>query len=256
MAAAVIDRLLRRLALARAAQGIETSDSAASAATRGAIVYRGPASLPGCPEAIADVLAEVGVPYRFVGPAEPLGLSRDTLASASLYVQPGGGEVEESWPLLARHAPAIREFVAGGGRYLGVCLGAYLASDDPGFGFLPAGADQYISMPGASIRHPGDASVTLRWRGRARQAYFQDGPYFEIAEDARTQVLGRYPNGAVAAAVCSYGAGRVGVVGPHLEATPDWFTDVGLEPPSPGTLDLACDLLAALLSPAPTPCGR
>ena len=257
----VIDRFLRRLALRRRAEAGTVDPVEAhptSGRPAGALIYRGPASLPGCPEAIGDVLTEVGVPFRYVGPAEPLGLSRETLASASLYVQPGGGEVEESWPLLARHAPAVREFVAGGGRYLGVCLGAYLASDDPGFGFLPRGADRYISMPGASIRHPDDAVVTIRWRGRARQAYFQDGPYFAIADEPGVQVLGRYPNGAVAAAVVPYGRGRVGVVGPHLEATDDWFTDVGLDAPRPAALDLACDLLAALLAPTRTdaPCGR
>ncbi|MDO5711648.1 MAG: BPL-N domain-containing protein [Micrococcales bacterium] len=242
MTGSFIDRLLRRL-------GPSPGRAAGDARSLGALIYRGPAAEPGCPESIGDVLKEVGIDYRFVGPGEKLGLTRAALADAALYVQPGGGEVEECWPLLAPHAPAIRDFVAGGGRYLGVCLGAYLASDDPGFGLLPGRAARYISMRGASIRHPDDAIVTVRWRGRPRQAYFQDGPYFKLKEKPSTQVLGRYPNDAVAAAVCRFGAGRVGVVGPHLEATADWFTDVGIDAPATGALDLACDLLGVLLAP-------
>lgn len=211
-----------------------------------ALVYRGPGSLPGCPEAVADVLEQAGLRPRFVGPRERHHLSADTLAGAALYAQPGGGELDEAWPHLRDHADDVRDFVDGGGLYLGVCLGAYLAGDDPGFDLLPGDTDQYVVTGGASIRHESDALVTLDWAGQPRTMYFQDGAYVDLADDADAEVVARYDNGRVAALVCGYGKGGVAVVGPHPEATSDWFTDVGLPVPEPLALDLAVDLVHRL----------
>lgn len=245
---AIIDRLLRRLGTGPAPEPLPRRTINRPPDSAPALIYRGPASLPGCPEAMGAVLRDAGIPFRYVGPHEEIRLSSDALSKASLYVQPGGGEVDDAWPLLKPHAKAIRKFVRGGGKYFGVCLGGYLASDDPGFGFLPEGADQYIATPGATIRKSSDALVTVQWRGRPRQLYFQDGPHFKPEPNTSPVVLGSYPNGAVAAAVCRYGKGKVAVVGPHPEATDDWFQDAGLRPPRPAGLDLAGDLLAELLA--------
>ena len=51
---------------------------------------------------------------------------------------------------------------------------------------------------------------------------------FLVEEGGAAQVLARYPNGRIAAVVAPFGAGAVAVVGPHPEATPDWFADSAL----------------------------
>jgi hypothetical protein len=48
--------------------------------------------------------------------------------------------------------------------------------------------------------------------------------------------------------VAPYGRGAVGVVGPHPEATRDWFVDDGLVPPEPLALDLGLDLVDAVMA--------
>ena len=40
----------------------------------------------------------------------------------------------------------------------------------------------------------------------------------------------------------------MGVVGPHPEATDDWFTDAGLEPPDRLGADLGQDLVDAVMA--------
>ncbi|WP_226346258.1 BPL-N domain-containing protein [Agilicoccus flavus] len=212
-----------------------------------ALVYRGPAALPGCPEAVARSLAEVGLRPRFVGPREPVRLSRESLRGCRVYAQPGGPDLDDAWPHLAGGADLLREYVRGGGRYLGFCLGGYLAGKTPGFGLLPGDTDRYISSPGATVRHEGDALVTVTWAGVPRQVFFQDGPVFDVDESG-VDVLARYDNGQVAALVCGFGAGTVGVVGPHPEATDDWYDDAGLTPPEPAATDLARDLVATVLA--------
>lgn len=211
------------------------------------LVYRGPASLPGCPESVAKAVLKAGLQPRYVGPRESLPLGVEALSTAVAYAHPGGGELEDAWPHLRQNADTVRAYVHAGGCYLGFCLGAYLAGRGPGFGLLPGDTDQYIRSPGATVRHEGDAVVTVRWRDRARQMYFQDGAFIDLDDATGTLVLARYDNGVPAAVVCPYGDGRVGVVGPHPEAGADWFTDAGLDPPKPLAMDLAVDLIRTTL---------
>lgn len=216
-----------------------------------ALVYRGPATTPGCPEAVAELLSAAGHGFdvRFVGPKEDIDLAAKTLAPATLYAQPGGGTLGRAFRKLRRHRDVIRDFVAHGGGYLGFCLGGYLAGATPGFGLLPGDTDQYIVSAGATVHHDRNAVVAVTWRGRKRDLFFQDGPQFLLEPKATTTVLAHYPNGTVAAAVTRFGAGRVGVVGPHPEASSDWFSDAGLPAPQPLGIDLGLDLVHAVMQP-------
>lgn len=214
-------------------------------AGRLALVYRGPASLPGCPEAVARVIraSTWDLEVCFVGPRERMPLSADVLSQAALYAQPGGGDLRPAYRRLRRQGPAIREFVRSGGHYLGFCLGGYLAGETPGFGLLPGDADRYISSPGACTTTARESVIDVAWGEGVRSVYFEDGPYFAL--DPRrgpAEVLATYRNGLPAAVVAPCGDGAVGVCGPHPEATPDWYPDPSLVP-ARSNLDLATGLL-------------
>lgn len=215
-----------------------------------ALVYRGPASTCGCPEAVAHLLqtSRWALDVRYVGPRERLRLEPDVFAAAAVYAQPGGGSLRAAYREMRRHANLIRDYVRGGGRYLGFCLGAYLAGETPGFGLLPGDADRYIDSPGATTRTSAPAVIAVRWAGQRRLVYFQDGPVL-LLDPARgpATVVARYENLLPAAVVAPYGAGAVGVVGPHPEATADWFHDDGLAVPQPLALDLGQDLIDRVL---------
>jgi glutamine amidotransferase-like uncharacterized protein len=216
-----------------------------------ALVYRGPASEPGCPEAVADLLrhSRWDLDVRYVGPRESVSLSRHTLSRCLVYCQPGGGELDRAYRKLRHDAPVIRDYVASGGRYLGFCLGGYLAGETPGFGLLPGDTDQYISSSGATTATDGDTVVQVLWGGRRRMVFFQDGPWFDLDPGrGPADVLAVYDNGLPAAVVAPYGRGAVGVVGPHPEATPDWFTDSGLRPPAQLALDLGLELVDRVMA--------
>ncbi|MGY1806357.1 BPL-N domain-containing protein [Blastococcus sp. SYSU D00669] len=211
-----------------------------------ALVYRGPASTPGCPEAVAAALrrSRWDLRVRFVGPGEQVQVTPAVLADARLYAQPGGGGLRAAHRRVRRSTGAVRDFVRSGGGYLGFCLGGYLAGETPGFGLLPGDADRFISSPGARPDHAGDSLVTLTWNGRRREMFFQDGPWFDLdAERGPAEVLATYDNGLPAAVVAPFGAGAVGVVGPHPEASPDWYGDSGLPVPADLHADLTQDLV-------------
>jgi glutamine amidotransferase-like uncharacterized protein len=217
-----------------------------------ALVYRGKAACDGCPEAVAGLLrgSRWGFEVRYVGRREALPLSPETLRGAALYAQPGGdGTVEAAYRRLRKHAEAIRRFVASGGRYLGFCMGAYLAGATPGFGLLPGDTDQLITSPLADVTSERDTLVEVTWRGRRRSMYFQDGPIFVLDEGAAgVEVLARYrSNQRIAALVAPYGRGRVGVTGPHPEATRSWYEAHALSDPDGLDADLGHDLIDAVM---------
>ena len=213
-----------------------------------ALVYRGPASSPGCPEAVAALLraSRWCFDVRYVGPGEEVPVSTLALTGAAVYAQPGGGLLSHGYRHLRQHRAAIREFVHDGGRYLGFCLGGYLAGATPGFGLLPGDTDQYIASSAATVASTRDTLVEVAWRGSTRTLFFQDGPYFWVRPSADATVVATYPNGTVAALVVGFGQGRVGVVGPHPEATGDWYADAGLRVDRLG-VDLGLDLVDAVM---------
>ncbi len=215
-----------------------------------ALVYRGSAARP---SAVSDTVANLlrsssrGFDVRFVGPDGEFPLAPKILAQATIYAQPGGGELAPAYRAMRKHRSTIRKYVANGGNYLGCCLGGYLAGATPGFGLLPGDTDQYVTSSQAAIRGTGVSIVEVRWRGQQRRMFFQDGPVFLLDPDPGVTVLARYSNNGIAAVVAPFGQGRVAVVGPHPEATSDWFVDAGLrQQPS---LDLGNDLIEAVMCP-------
>lgn len=136
---------------------------------------------------------------------------------------------------MKKYKSIIRQFVKGGGRYLGFCLGAYLAGHSPGFDLLSSNSDaeEEISQPGAQVKHPNDTVIQVNWTfstgpkaGQTafnRWLYFQDGAVIELSKHSSGVVLGRYSsNGDAAATLSRFGKGWVGLVGPHPEADESW----------------------------------
>jgi glutamine amidotransferase-like uncharacterized protein len=217
-----------------------------------ALVYRGPAACEGCSEAVAALLesSRRGFEVEYVGPRERLKISDATLRSAALYAQPGGGKsLTRAYRQMKGNAAIIRNYMRSGGRYLGICMGGYLAGTWRGFGLLPDDTDQFITSPGASVTTEADTIVEVDWRGHQRYMFFQDGPIFRLRSRAsEVIVLARYAsNGEVAALVAPFGRGRVGVCGPHPEAPEEWYRAHNLGNPHGISPDPGHDLIDTLM---------
>ncbi len=213
-----------------------------------ALVYRGPAACSGCPESVAKLLRTSPQQFRveYVGPNDGP-ITAVNLARARVYAQPGGPSLSTGWNHMKNYATVIRNYIATGGRYLGFCLGGYLAGATPGFNLLPGDTSRYYGTPGASITTPNETVSTVLWRGVSNKLYFEDPPKFDLVAGNPATILARYTSGHVAALVTPYGAGRVGVVGPHPEADLSWFSG-GLNPTGAIHPELGHDLLTTTLS--------
>lgn len=195
-------------------------------------IYRGPAGCEDCSEAIGRAIAKLGRRYRidYVGPGEAHDITPATLRHYALYVQPGGGQDLDgaAASLGPRRIAAIRGFVAQGGGYLGLCMGAYLAGASH-VGLIADDPDGEVARPGFAVSTIADAAVPVRWAGRVQPLYFQDGPYLRAHPDDRHyRTVATYQNGDVAAARYSYGRGAVVLSGPHPEADRSWYDDADL----------------------------
>ncbi len=220
-----------------------------------ALVYRGPASSPGIPADTARFLRTCSQRFRieFCGPnrGDPP-VDAATLSRASLYVQPGGGnDFIAAWQSVKASTDPLREFIHNGGRYLGICMGGYLAGSRPGYNLLPGNSDDYTKTRGAEVKTARNAIIKVRWptphRSPTREIFYQDGPYFWLDSRAGARVLARYSNGRIAAMVVPFGKGAVAVSGPHPEANRSWYRLAGL--PYPGdTFDLGHELVDTVMT--------
>jgi glutamine amidotransferase-like uncharacterized protein len=148
-------------------------------------------------------------------------------------------DLDSAWSELQEHASEIRDFVENqGGRYLGFCLGAYLAGKKPGFGLLPEGASAVSERKekNAQVTHTKDSLVQVDWKfsteiGNHREGetatnqwlYFQDGTAIKGLSGYNNTVLARYStSGNIAASLTPLGRGWIALVGPHPEATEKW----------------------------------
>jgi hypothetical protein len=144
-------------------------------------------------------------------------------------------DVDEAMDEAKPYVSAIQDFVSNGGRYIGFCLGGYMAGHDPGFSLIPPGDDvsDEIDEPGAQVTNDDDTIVQVDWTfstgkkadktEKKRWVYFQDGPVFTLGENSPAKVLARYSsNGDVAALLNQFGKGWVANVGPHPEANQAW----------------------------------
>jgi glutamine amidotransferase-like uncharacterized protein len=215
-----------------------------------ALVYNGPQGCDDCGPAIAKVLRESPQQFRvlYVGPGTGTELTADVLDEADLYVQPGGGsDLESTWDDLSPASDDLRAWVKDGGSYLGLCFGAYLAGQNPGFNLLPGDAFGWAGSEGSTVPDDRDTVVPVTWKGQPRHMYFQDGPGFTLDDPMDATVLATYPNDVPAVLVANYGAGKVGVSGPHPEADYSWYEDKGLENPDGYSTDMIYDLITATM---------
>ena len=137
---------------------------------------------------------------------------------------PGGmGDADTYDWMLKENAPRIRTFINRGGRYLGICMGAYWA-DRNYFNILDnVRAVQYIRRPHTDTRRPHAKACAITWRGQADRMYFYDGC---ALVGTGFETVARYVNGDAMAIIQN----RVGLIGCHPESQQFWYDKNYLKP--------------------------
>jgi glutamine amidotransferase-like uncharacterized protein len=145
--------------------------------------------------------------------------SADTLANCDIVAFPGGlGNVDMYYSFFKRQqGNVIADFVASGGKYLGICMGAYWAGRDYFDLLINLDPVQYITQQTADVRRSYPTVANVDWQGTKHNMYFYDGCTF--VGNGRCQTIARYSNDMPMAII----QGRVGLIGCHPESQQEWY---------------------------------
>jgi hypothetical protein len=111
----------------------------------------------------------------------------------------------------------VKKFVQNGGKYLGICMGAYWAGSQY-FDILDnVDAVQYITRPGTDTRRPHAKDLKVTWNGTDTTMFFYDG--CALVGNGQYDTLATYSNGDAMAIIQN----NIGVIGCHPEAEPFWY---------------------------------
>jgi len=145
----------------------------------------------------------------------------EILNDVGMVAFPGGiGDSERYFDFFSRtRANLISSFLNNGGKYLGICMGAYWAG--PRYFDILDGLDavQYIKRPTAEIRRSYGTVADIEWLGQKEKMFFYDGCTF--TGTGRYDTIAKYANDESMAII----QGNVGIIGCHPESEEFWFED-------------------------------
>ena len=138
---------------------------------------------------------------------------------------PGGFGNSDSFDyLLTVNSDPIREFVSRGGRYLGICMGAYWAGSYY-FNLLNnIDVVQYYKQSTTCTRRPHTKAMPITWNGHSERMFWNDGCTF-VGDSSKFETIATYANGDPMAIIQD----RLGLIGCHPESEKFWYDSYDIE---------------------------
>ena len=131
---------------------------------------------------------------------------------------PGGiGDSESYHTIVKRNEQRLRKFVNRGGRYLGICMGAYWAGSEYLDILNGVDAVQYLRRPNTDTRRPHAKNISVTWQGRPDSMFWYDG--CALVGEGDYETVATYANGDAMAIIQN----RIGLIGCHPESQPFWY---------------------------------
>jgi len=187
-------------------------------------------------------LDELAIPYHQVGEQD---IMDGGLGPCSLLIIPGGYTAQYVEALGEEGFRQIREFVAGGGGYVGICGGAYIAAPNvevpghpPGLGMIEIENQRRAGRGIRAIRIAEPEHPLVEGCAGEVDIWYQNGPLMRAAKGVETVAV--YDEGSAAIACSTWGQGNVVVFSPH----PEGSLEGGIDPQAAGTLRLLQNAIA------------
>ena len=136
-----------------------------------------------------------------------------------IVLVPGGfGDAETFKQLFKNNASRVRNFVRKGGKYVGICMGAYWAGSHYLNMLQDVDAVQYLSRPGTDTRRPHAKNISITWQGTPMNMFWYDGCAL-VGDASKFNTIATYANGDPMAII----QGNIGLIGCHPESQQFWY---------------------------------
>ena len=142
----------------------------------------------------------------------------DFFNDVDIIAIPGGvGDASSFKKLFQENGKRVEEFVNDGGRYLGICMGAYWAGKHYFDLLNRVDAVQYITQPETDTRRPHAKAIKTEWLGQEERMFFYDGCAF--VGSGYYDTVAKYANDDPMAIYQD----RIGLIGCHPESEVHWY---------------------------------
>lgn len=144
-------------------------------------------------------------------------VENDFFDNVDIVAFPGGlGDSDSFDYLFKNNHDRITDFVHNGGRYLGICMGAYWAGRDYFDLLNNVDVEQYIKRPNTDTRRPHAKNLSVIWQGKDEEMFFYDGCAFG---GGQYEIIAKYMNDDPMAIIQD----KLGLIGCHPESQPHWY---------------------------------
>ena len=178
-------------------------------------------------EECCDGMVKVLSPYYNIKMFGHAQCNASTFKNVDMVALPGGvGEADDyDGYFLRKSANAMADYVSNGGRYLGICIGAYWAGKH--FFDILDGVDavQYIKRPTADIRRSYNTVASVIWNNKPQKIFFRDGCAF-VGDTKKFTTIASYANGDPMAIIQN----RIGLMGACPDSLESWYSKPYLKP--------------------------
>ena len=146
-------------------------------------------------------------------------LEDDFFDGVDIIAVPGGiGDASSFNRAFKYSREQVKKFIANGGAYLGICMGAYWAGGNY-FDILDSvDAVQYITQPNTDTRRPHAKAIDVTWNQHPERMFFYDGCAL-VGDTTKFNTIATYANGDAMAIT----QGRIGLIGCHPESEYHWY---------------------------------
>ena len=143
----------------------------------------------------------------------------DFFDSVDIVAVPGGfGDADSFDRLFEANQNSVKKFVTNGGKYLGICMGAYWAGSYYLNILDNVEVVQYITQPNTDTRRPHAKDINIVWQGHPDRMFFYDGCAL-VGNTGKFTTIATYANGDPMAIIQN----NIGLIGCHPEAEQFWY---------------------------------
>ena len=153
----------------------------------------------------------------------------NTLKRSDIVAFPGGIGDSDTFDSIFKdkHIDTLCEYLEKGGRYLGICMGAYWASKHYFNIVNNIKVVQYIKRDNSEIKRSYATIAEVNWNNNIENMYFYDGcAMLSGNQILKKDIVATYANGDTMAMIQN----RIGLIGCHPESSYSWYRQSYMSP--------------------------